>query len=138
MGRICNPKSQSPGLAVHTLAMCEISYGEHKQSFYTSASSSAAPTTAAPPPTQRAQSGRRRRINPAGGFNAGAAAAAEAEDGDQAPVLDELMHLDGANEAADCDARRDFLKERFDNRASNVLGVLKLSGGFRQGLLSSV
>eukprot|EP00965_Chrysotila_dentata_P222895 6193250-Pleurochrysis_carterae.AAC.1 len=106
--------------------MCEISYG--KRSTAAAASTNTADSPAPQPASQRGGS-RRRRIGPSMGFRA-SAAAETTEEGNEPSELDELMCLEGADEAVDCDAMREFLKERFGNKAANVLNVLKLWEAF--------
>eukprot|EP00965_Chrysotila_dentata_P016493 546323-Pleurochrysis_carterae.AAC.1 len=79
LGRLRNPKSLSPGLAVNTLAMCEIVYGGKRPSKPAVASAAPAPSAAAagqpPPARSTTASTRRRRVNPSRGFIATAAEA---------------------------------------------------------------
>eukprot|EP00965_Chrysotila_dentata_P128839 4259937-Pleurochrysis_carterae.AAC.1 len=136
LGKLHDAKSKSPGLALNTLALCEIVYGNSSSMPPPQRPApAAAPTAAAPQP--RAGT-RRRRGGPVAGFHAVpdhgddhnddtvSVQQQQREDGTADDDLKELLALEVADERTDSNDMRGFLTERFGNRAANVLSVLKL------------
>eukprot|EP00965_Chrysotila_dentata_P055549 1842847-Pleurochrysis_carterae.AAC.2 len=125
LGKLRDRTSKSPGLAVNTLALCEIVYGgKASDQEAAAAASTQAPHVAQParPPSQS----RRRRANPVVGFEAGSAAEAPAAAAVQDDELKELLELDEGDGSTDSAAIRTYLHSRYGNKAANVLSVLKL------------